>query len=186
MKSLVRKAKINASCIFGIFLCFLSVVTFAQDSVDRKALERMLYGDLTRIESFVVIYVLVQGTDLWKADSENEIGLSSAQMSDYLRLRYRNNFADIPYVELTEGLFGSEEINRTRGRLWCAVWTVGDSYPVAFHVECQIGTLHEPNVLRRAVLGYARKELAIEEIRKEIDSMLTEFAQVFFRVRGEI
>lgn len=182
MTRFLRKIISAAAILFA-------VNTFAQQpsaSTGLGDLEKRLYGELAAIKYFGNINVVVEGTDVLKPNSKNAIGLSSEDLTQYLRLRYRNNFADVPYREIDYSKFPPASERPNIGNLWCKAWTVGDNYPVAYYVECKMGTLMKFDVGHDAALGYGNASTTKDEIRKSIDRMVTEFAQLFFRVRGEL
>jgi hypothetical protein len=163
-----------------MFLALLSINTYAQGT-DKSFEERMnevLYGDLRKIERFGFIYVLV------RSESEDKVGLKSEDLTDYLKLRYKNNFGGFPYKEITD--WQNAPPAEKTGNLWCGVWTVGNSFPVAYHVECRMGSMKQSRIVEDAVLGYGNRSNVPETIRKTLDRMVSDFAIRFFKTRGEM
>jgi len=71
------------------------------------------------------------------------------------------------------------------GRLFIKVWTVGDSYPIAYHVSCKAGSCLD-SFWEYSYLGYGSKEYVSESVKKRINESIEALATVFFTVRGEL
>ena len=166
--------------LIAAFFCAFTVTAHSQQS-DTEALRRMndvLYGPLKQIEYFGFIHVHI------KNSGEQTLGMSSEDLTDFLKLRYMNNFANVAYRK--EGnILGVQNMDRI-GSLWCGVWTVGTDFPVAYHVECNCGSLSKPTTLTDEVLGYGNKTNVPESIRQALDSMVSKFAIQFFKTRREM
>jgi len=113
-----------------------------------------------------------QSSDYWNIDEE---------MSSFLRLRFKNHFANFPYKFV--GTFGSGT-NPEIGRLQCYIWLHGDSYPIAYHVECYLGAGKKSRVLHDATLGITSEDRANNDIQEALDRIVSKFARIFFRARG--
>ena len=165
-------------------IAFLSPLLRAQqfNSQDfQKRFEDARYGDLKKIKYFGSIHVHL------KNEKSTKIDLNEEELVDYLRLRYKNNFGSVPYRNLGVNMvtLGLKEAS-TVGRLWCGVWTVGDDFPVAYHVECSFGSMERLQILTDAALGYGNKKNVPETIKKTLDDMLSQFAIQFFKTRGDM
>ncbi len=169
--------------LVGVLLVACTHANAQTDDSTRK-IEQILYGGLKTIKSFGFIHVNVEGTE--RQAQKNEIGLSGDDMTGFLRLRFKNNFAQIPFREDLSALGKPEAEQVVVGYLWCQVWTVGDSYPVAYHVQCRMGNMKNLQILSDANLGYGNKDAAIRAVHNALDRIVTNFAKTFFRVRGEI
>lgn len=161
----------------------LSAPAFAQKP-EKPNLDKLLYGDLGKIKSFFMIYARVEGTDPAKRD-KNEIGLDDDQLTEFLRLRFKNNFAQIPYKENYDYDMPVKE-REEMGLLWCRAWTVGSTYPIAYHVKCMIGSKEKAEIISDETLGLGSRDVALQAIRSSMDRMVTKFAVMLFRMRGEI
>lgn len=144
-----------------------------------KFIEESLYGDLRKIESFGFIHVHV------KNSKEKGLRPDEKELTDYLKLRFKNNFANVPFKDQSANLSNILESEKI-GRLWCGVWTVGSDYPVAYHVECKAGPFSKPEMLSDEHLGYGNSRNVPDQLRKSIDEMVSEFAVRFFKTRKEI
>jgi hypothetical protein len=185
MSKLQQGFRFFISRTIGLLLIALSTpAAFGQSNDSQmREFEQFMYGDLKNISRFAFVYAHIKNTDGTKA---SDIGLTSGDMTSYLRLRFRNNFANVKF-EADDKFFSKSETDRSKmGYLWCGIWTVGTNYPVAYHAQCIMGTGAKLRLVEDEVLGYANKENAIAEIKKALDDMLARFATTFFRVRGEI
>lgn len=165
--------------VFIIVVLFFPLLGHAEQQDLEKRLNELLYGGLNKIESFGYIYVHVRNP------KEDKLGLNSEELTGYLRLRYKNNFANIPFKDQSQNLWDMKSKEKV-GMLWCGVWTVGDNYPVAYHVECTAGSFEQPRILSEAILGYGNKRNVPETIKKSIDDLVSQFAIQFYKTRGEM
>lgn len=167
------------ACAVIVFLSPLLRAEQVNPQDIQKRWEEVLYGGLKKIEYFGFIHVHLKNKESTK------IGLSEEELGDFLRLRYRNNFGNVPYRNLGAKMFDVKDASAV-GNLWCGVWTVGDDFPVAYHVECKAGSMANPTILTDAVLGYGNKKNVPETIKKALDDMLSQFAIQFFKTRGDM
>ncbi len=161
-----------------ILLFIPTSIIHAQESLDD-----ILYRDFKDVEKFGYIYVKVQGEQAFL------IGLSSEELSDYARLKFKNNFASIPYQEIPAEeayLYQEEEKARKVGSIWFRVWVIGEDFPVAYYLECRAGTYKNYELWRDEVLGFCNAKEIKQIIRNEITRMIENMAITFFKVRGEI
>lgn len=136
--------------------------------------------ELARISSFGFIQAHVANTD---GTSSNEIGLNGPEMTKYLRERFATHFPKMGFTERRPATVPEEEQGRI-GRLWCRVWTVGTSYPIAYFVECRLGSFGNELILEQSALGYDKRESIEEIVRKSMDSALSGLAKAFFQGGG--
>ncbi len=170
-----------ALCVFFI-IDAAPIVSPAAPETDQSP-ERAPIAELQEIKKFVSVEVQTQG-------SAEKIGLKSTELTDLTRLAFLNNFPGVA-LESSGGpsLDGVERPNQV-GFINCEVWTVGEEYIVAYHVECNAGlyaTSRAPNaVWGHALLGYGPKDQVPDSIRKGLRSLIEKFALVFFRSRGVV
>ncbi|MFZ2330949.1 MAG: hypothetical protein WAW45_05060, partial [Atribacterota bacterium] len=116
---------------FLAFLLFLIIfVAFGSAINSQESLEEILYRDFKDVETFGYINVKVQGEQAFI------IGLTGEELTDYARLKYKNNFATIPFQEISAGeayLYQEEEKAKKVGSIWFRVWTVGEDFPIAYY-----------------------------------------------------
>ncbi len=149
----------------------------------QKSITDILYGDFSEIESFGYIYVKVQG------ERAALIGLNSDDLTDYAKLRYKNNFSGIEYQEISSeesSIFQEEEKVKKVGSIWFRVWISGENNTIAYFIECKAGNYENYEIWSDEVLGVCDEREINQIARNEINRMIEDFAIIFFKVRGEI
>lgn len=140
------------------------------------------FAELKQIKKFVSVEVQTQGT-------AEKLRLKSGGLTDAMRVAFLKNFPGIA-LEMSGGpsVEGTDRL-REVGFFTCEVWTVGEEYTVAYHLECNAGSYLMPRtpgtIWNRSVLGYGPKDDVVDTIRKGLRSMLEQFATTFYKVRGE-
>jgi hypothetical protein len=139
------------------------------------------FDELKHIKKFVSVEVQTQGT-------AERIGLKSSELTDMTRLSFLKNFPGIA-LEASGGPSTAETERLSQlGFLTCEVWTVGEEYMVAYHVDCNAGSYLMPRtpgpLWNRAILGYGPRDGISEPIHKGLQNMVQQFAATFFKVRG--
>lgn len=169
---------------FLAFLLFLIIFVALGSAINsQESLEEILYRDFKDVETFGYINVKVQGEQAFI------IGLTGEELTDYARLKYKNNFATIPFQEISAGeayLYQEEEKAKKVGSIWFRVWTVGEEFPIAYYIECRAGTYKNYEMWKDEVLGFCDKKEIKQIVRHEITRMMENLAITFFKVRGEI
>lgn len=164
-----------------IILLIFFTLSFSINS--QESLEDILYRDFKDVETFGYINVKVQGEQAFS------IGLKSEELTDYARLKYKNNFAAIAFQEITAGeayLYQEEEEAKKVGSIWFRVWTVGETFPIAYYIECRAGSYKNYEMWKDEVLGFCDEKEIKQIVRHEITRMMENLAITFFKVRGEI
>jgi len=167
-----------------IFISIL-VITFLSVGITGAAqidITNILYGELAEIESFGYIYVKVQG------ERAPTIGLDSAELTDYAKLRYKNNFSGIDYQEISadeSSIFQEEEKAKRAGSIWFRVWIAGESSPIAYYIECKAGNYDNYEIWSDEKLGICEERDLKQIVRNEINRMIEDFAIIFFKIKGE-
>lgn len=123
------------------------------------------YGPAREIKRFTGPTIQLRGT-------AEEIGLDSRALASGLEMKFLQDFAFL------QGNFAFDKTYETWeiGLFDCEAWTVGLTYPIAFHLQCVAGSMDEPRHWRYATLGYGPKEKIVETIRKALDSIIGEYA----------
>ena len=163
-----------------LLLCFC---IFGTTISSQESLEEILYRDFKEVETFGYINVKVQGEQAFS------IGLKSEELTDYARLKYKNNFASIAFQEISAGeayLYQEEGDAKKVGSIWFRVWTVGEDFPIAYYIECRAGNYKDYEIWRDEVLGFCDEQEIKQIVRQEITRMMENLAITFFKVRGEI
>lgn len=144
--------------------------------------EGQSFAELKQIKKFVSVEVQTQGT-------AEKLGIKSSDLTDMTRLAFLKNFPGIA-IEASGGP-SAEQTDRLSqlGFLICEVWTVGEEYIAAYHVDCNAGSYFMPrtpgSLWNRAILGYGPKDEVSDAIHKGLRNMVQQFAATFYRVRGD-
>jgi len=152
---------------------------FAEEK--KQNFESIFYSGFKTVENFGLINVSLEGT-------AEKIGLKKEGLSDYLRLRFKNSFAGMEFKEpenLLEAFQDKEKAKRT-GNIHVKVWTVGDDYPIAYHIGISAGNLANPRNYETAFLGYGSKQNVPDSVRESISQLIDDLAVAFFKARGEL
>lgn len=167
-----------------VFLFTLLIFTVLTTSLyAEESLDDILYGDFKEVETFGYINVKVQ------KEQPLSIDISSQDLTNFARLKYKNNFATIPFKEIPAQesyLYQEEEKAKKVGSIWLRVWTVGVDFPISFYIECRAGTYKDYDIWREEKLGYCSKDELNQVVRNEITKMIENLAITFFKVRKEI
>ena len=144
-----------------------------------------MYGKyFSRVESFGRIEAMRYHSGREKrADEGMMVWETDEEMSEFLRQEFKTDFVDVPY-EFVDSLDWAR--NPAIGHLQCHTWLHGDSYPIAYHVECMLGAGEKNRVLYDAELGIVSKDEADAVVNEAMDRMVAKFALIFFRARGEL
>lgn len=140
------------------------------------------FAELKQIKKFVSVEVQTQGT-------VEKLGLTSAGLTDMVRLMFLKHFPGVA-LEGSSGpsVDGTERLSQL-GFLTCEVWTVGEEYMVAYHLDCNAGSYLMPRtpgtLWNRAILGYGPKDEITDAVHKGLRNMIEQFAATFFKVRGD-
>ncbi len=168
---------------------FVLAITLSAASgafADEKELnfEVILYSSFKTIERFRIIDVSLGG-------SSEKIGLKEEDLTDYLRLRFKNSFAGIEFKKLEpfEILKIIQDEKAKSGKIHVHVWTVGDDYPIAFHIEMQADNMsagYAEYAYEHEILGYGSKQNVPDSVRESISKLMDNLAVAFFKARGEL
>ena len=118
-------------------------------------------------------------------DDAEKIGLDEKKLTDYLRLKIKNNFANIR-------IGGPYSTVKQLGSINLRVHVLGDNYPVAYHLKFQFSHCGDGQIdasviwHNDTVLGYGSKDTVPNLIRTDIDIVIEGLAILFFKVRGEL
>ncbi len=151
-----------------------------QSGMEKKRAEvymKLLQGDkhrsIRRIKMFLEPAVLIRG-------SAAKIGLSSAELTQYLIVRFQESFSFLQKDYHDDG-YASDEVGLFR----CDVWTVGHNYPIAFHIECIGGPLDEPRYWTHATLGYGPKDKLEHHVEQSLKDFVEEYARFVLNAHGK-
>jgi len=133
------------------------------------------YRPARAIKQFAEPTLLLRGT-------AEEIGLDSHTLDSFLETKFLQDFAFLQDDFAFDKKYETWEI----GLFECEAWTVGNNYPIAFHVQCAGGSMDEPRHWHFATLGYGPKDKIVEAVRKALDSIVAEYATFVRKARGKI
>ena len=115
--------------------------------------------------------------------SAEKLGLKKSALIDFAKLRLKNNIADIPMTaNIPQDAFKEDSV----ALLALTVWTVGDDYPVAFHINISCGPVSKIDLYQTAILGYASKNKMERIVKESIDDLIQDFAIAFYKGRREM
>lgn len=177
--TLMRAARVT--CVLTLVLASdlgLSFIASAQGASPEPA----PFSDLRQIKKFVSVEVQTQGT-------AERVGLNSGELTDLTRSAFLNKVPGVPVEgSRVPSVDGTERLNQL-GFFTCEVWTVGEEYIVAYHVDCNAGSYIAQNtpgsLWNRALLGYGPKDEVSEAVRKGLRTIIDQFAMSFAKVRAE-
>jgi len=176
------------------FVIFLSVLSYSfVFGEEPKPTEQTLYPRFSKIQGFSYIGVYLIG-------NAEKIGLSENELTDYIKLKFRNNFRGIQLLTTDQALkISGKGRGEQLGYIVVEVFTVGDTdYPVAYHVQCRAGNLryyfdNYPAALmqhsiiwERPSLGFCKKIDVLKNIKESITFLIEDLAINFFKARGEL
>jgi hypothetical protein len=101
-----------------------------------------------------------------------DIGLDGRALGSVLATQFLEEFAFLQPDFAFDKTYETWEI----GLFECDVWTVGTTYPIAFHVQCAGGSMDAPNHWQYANLGYGPKDKIAGAVREVLHSIVTEYA----------
>jgi hypothetical protein len=143
--------------------------------------ESIFYSGFKTIERFGLINVSLDG-------SAEKIGLKKEELTNYLRLRFKNSFAGMEFKEPEDIIktYQDKEKAKKTGNIHVKVWTVGDDYPIAYHIAINAGNLTSGREYETAILGYGSKSNVPNSVRESISQLIDDLAVAFFKARGEL
>lgn len=165
-----------------VLLSVLSIGLWLSTVAEGAGSESAALMDMRHIKKFVAVEVQTQGT-------AEKLGISAPELTDVTRVTLLNK---VPGIAL-EGSSGPsrdapERLNQL-GFFTCEVWTVGEQYIAAYHVDCSAGsytTQKTPGSLwNQAILGYGPKDEVADAVRKGVRAMVELFAATFSSARGD-
>jgi hypothetical protein len=110
-----------------------------------------------------------------------EIGIDNRTLANLLEGKFLREFAFLQDDFAFEKPYETWEI----GLFECDVWTVGNNYPIALHIECTGGSMDEPRHWHYATLGYGPKDRMGGLVTKALDSIIDEYASFVRKANGQ-
>ena len=131
------------------------------------------YRPAREIRRFTEPTILLRG-------SAEEIGLDRHSLGSVLEAQFLQDFSFLQSDFAFDKTYETWQI----GLFACEAWTVGNNYPIAFHLQCTGGPMDEPRHWHYAMLGYGRKDKIAEAVREGLQSIITEYAGFVRKARG--
>ena len=164
------------------FLVLGSLLVTSLSLAQAASPDSAVLTDMRQIRKFVAVEVQTQGT-------ADKLGISGAELTDVMRVTLLNK---IPGIALEGSSGPSADALERPGQLGfftCEVWTVGEQYIAAYHVDCNAGSYtvqRTPGSLwNQAILGYGPKDEVSEAVRKGVRAMAEMFAVTFSSARAD-
>lgn len=137
-------------------------------------------SDMRHIKKFVAVEVQTQGT-------AEKLGINGAELTDVTRVTLLNKVPGIALEASGGPSSDAPERPNQLGFFTCEVWTVGEQYIAAYHVDCNAGSYtaqKTPGSLwNQAILGYGPRDEVSDAVRKGVRAMVELFASTFVGAR---
>ena len=164
-----------------VLLIVLSAGSFAVASERKFNIESNLYSGFKTIEKFGLLNISLEG-------SAEKFELNKIDLIDYLRLRFKNNFGGMEFKELENISEMSKDKEKAKkiAIIHIKIWTVGDDYPIAYHIAINAGNLAHMREYQAAILGYGSRLNVPDSVRKSIAQLVDDLAITFSKARSEL
>lgn len=200
--------KFSKTALILILCCICSSLSFAEEIDSATAYKLKLdYAKFKKIEGFGFVRVFL-------GRNSSKLGLSENKLTDYAKLKFKNNFAEIKIF--TSDKFAelcAEERSKTNTKktlsdhFYCSserigyiefnIFSAGIDYPIAYYVSCKSGYLKHYPILEggieccpitweKAHLFIDSKKNAQDRIKRIINYQIENLAIEFFKVRGNL
>jgi len=164
-----------------IIIIAIVLANFTSFAGELKSFEENVYGVFNHTEYIGLVIVTVKG-------SAEKIGLHSDDLSDFLMLRLKNSLGSLEKLSDRKYFSMSDDESNDNKMMTITldVWTVGDDYPIAFHVHFQAGPQTNVRLYEDQILGYGSRINVPLSIKQSITDLVDTFAIKFYRIRGEL
>ena len=149
-----------------------------------EAIEELGFADAFEIPSLGFNFTSCISPSVQFNGTAEEVGLRQAPLESFLKLRLRNDIQGLEFCDSSSG-------GLTQGglKLILTVWTVGDSYPVAYHLDFSSFVVFAPNGFNNpfeaSYLGYANPEALEGEIETAIEEAIQIMGVSYLKGVGE-
>ena len=167
--------------VVALIISCLSIPVYANPKSQPIDLEQYYYSmELSNIKYFCAVNVCTDG-------SAAQIGLNEKELTDFLRLKYKNNIS-LPILpnKILEKNNDGLSITEDKGEIWVTVWTIGDNYPVAYYIRMSAGNATNIHAWEQEYLGYDSKENIPNIVKTQLTNMMEKFAIDFYKARKEL
>lgn len=138
-----------------------------------EALHEREYRPAREIRRFTEPTISLRG-------SAEDVGLDRRALESVLETQFLQEFSFLQNDFAFDKTYETWQI----GLFACEAWTVGNNYPIAFHLQCTGGPMDEPRHWQYATLGYGRKDKIVDALREALQSIVTEYAAFVRKARG--
>ncbi len=157
------------------------------ENYDEDKINKMRYRDFLKIKTIDIIsHVYIEFNDyVDKATEEaKKTGIDEKELTDYLKLRIKNNFASIRMERPDFDKYTRKQV----GVIFIRVMVTGDNFPIVYHLRCRFQHLDytqgDAVIWEAEKLGYGSRDNVLDTIKKSIDRQVEELAILFYKVRG--
>ena len=165
-----------------VLLPLLGVGFLLAPAAEGAGADSAALADMRHIRKFVAVEVQTQGT-------AEKLGISGAELTDVTRVTLLNKVPGIALEGSSGPSPGAPERLNQLGFFTCEVWTVGEQYIAAYHIDCSAGSYtmqKTPGSLwNQAILGYGPKDEVSDAVRKGVRAMVELFAATFSSARAD-
>lgn len=113
----------------------------------------------------------------------NRQGLDRNALAAYIRERLRQSLPTAIDVAKSNGAETEDasDAKESRGRFVCGIWTVGDYFPIALHVDCGLQSADGDKLDEVRLLGHTRHVELKQAIRLALDQLVEKVGDRFRR-----
>ena len=122
----------------------------------QEALKALDMSTATELSSLDYVFADCVASSVSTQGSAKQLGLDVGVLHDYVSLRLRNDLSSLPICE------ASTVADQTALIIHLVAWTVGEDYPVAYHIDVQTEILggglsgsYTPTPYENSALGYS-------------------------------
>ena len=158
-----------------------------------KSIEAILYQGFLPIKaidmsSYMSIFskVIVNSTRVvFVDDTAEKIGLDKNELTNYLKLRIKNNFTGIKLETVYSDALKKYDDSEI-GRIHVSVWVVGAEYPIAYLIEYYFFDRDLNEIWTQKMMGCGSIDAVKNGVKAGIDDLTQDLAISFFKARGEL
>ncbi len=156
---------------------------------DEDEINKMRYRGFLKIKTIDIlsqVYIEFNNYVDNATEEAKKIGIDENELTDYLKLIIKNNFASIRMERPDFDKYTRKQV----GVLVFRVMVTGDNFPIVYHLRCRFQHLDyaqgDAVIWEAEKLGYGSKDNVLDTIKKSIDRQVEELAILFYKVRGEL
>ena len=149
-----------------------------------ETMEKLGFDTITDIGSLGFNFSTCVSPGILFSGSAEEIGISENSLNNFLKLRLRNDVQSLKLCDSDE-----EAASLSKLYLWLNVWTVGESYPIAYHLDFSTHLTLAPDGLNTpfeaSYLGYANVAALEDEIKSATEEAIRTMGIAYLKGVGE-